>query len=770
MNRGDKRNSEALAKEGIRPITTGDIGITAVMGRHKFHNISQAVADREIVTDSGVIISGSSSSNVSRPHALPSFYARRRRGTDNITEANTNSSSRPKEKRRSSTIKRNKSTSITTLWDSLNRFSRSNLGRSMNFDDSHNCNATNESSDPVHYINIEDDTGILTDNFVLRKMPIEGVTTGSTIMIKRNDFDIPELPSGKSLVINILSTWGDPHYVGLMGLEIFDDSGHPVEILEPDRQLWADPPDINILPEYNDDPRTIDNLIDGVNFTCDDLHAWLAPFTSGEDHLIGVDFERLTTLSMIRLWNYNKSRIHSHRGARYVEIMLDGKCVFKGEIRQAPGAADGKDCEACSECILFTTEMRVLQLIERYDPIQNQQRTMSADDMMSGNCYSGGLQKKQRRRELLDSYRLESQQQQQQQSVDSSSALSMSTVRPSTSAWNSRSSNSVNPAASNAFEASNSRSKQQPQLRSRSRTPASSTRPSTAAMVRAQRPISCRSLDICLQSNWGDPYLIGLSRLVAVDDSMNELSLGPPQLYSGALDSNKSSSSTVGMNIVNLGPYDCTPAEFASLQALNTAQEANDGNTDSNSTSLFHVSRPGRGQHGFPCLHFDLTNYNDQGVLLRAIKIWNYNKSEDTCCGVKHVLLFTDGKFAGEFIARKAPGYTSFFDFSQLLPLSFNSSSSLLNSSSSSLVVGNSQSKGVYQSRTKLSSSIDEEDELNEQDDDEDEQEKESDMLMESLSMSAIMIETVCNVPQQYVTPVSERAQSLFINFSIFLP
>ena len=26
---------------------------------------------------------------------------------------------------------------------------------------------------------------------------------------------------------------------------------------------------------------------------------------------------------MIRVWNYNKSRIHSYRGARYVELLLD---------------------------------------------------------------------------------------------------------------------------------------------------------------------------------------------------------------------------------------------------------------------------------------------------------------------------------------------------------------------------------------------------------------------------------------------------------------
>lgn len=44
------------------------------------------------------------------------------------------------------------------------------------------------------------------------------------------DFIIPELPFGKILTINILSTWGDKHYVGLNGVEIFSEFGKPVNV------------------------------------------------------------------------------------------------------------------------------------------------------------------------------------------------------------------------------------------------------------------------------------------------------------------------------------------------------------------------------------------------------------------------------------------------------------------------------------------------------------------------------------------------------------
>lgn len=46
------------------------------------------------------------------------------------------------------------------------------------------------------------------------------------------DLEIPILPKGQRLVINIRNTWGDRHYVGLNGIEVFTDCGKPAEIAE----------------------------------------------------------------------------------------------------------------------------------------------------------------------------------------------------------------------------------------------------------------------------------------------------------------------------------------------------------------------------------------------------------------------------------------------------------------------------------------------------------------------------------------------------------
>jgi hypothetical protein len=85
---------------------------------------------------------------------------------------------------------------------------------------------------------------------------------------------------------------------------------------------------------------------------------------SGRHHFVYIDLGHATTLSLIRLlaatackvtlflhlifcssriWNYNKSRIHSYRGARFVEISLDDSFIFRGEIAKAPGILNGSE-------------------------------------------------------------------------------------------------------------------------------------------------------------------------------------------------------------------------------------------------------------------------------------------------------------------------------------------------------------------------------------------------------------------------------------------
>uniref|UniRef100_A0A673Y8P3 Protein KIAA0556-like n=1 Tax=Salmo trutta TaxID=8032 RepID=A0A673Y8P3_SALTR len=178
----------------------------------------------------------------------------------------------------------------------------------------------------------------------------------------QGEFEIPLLPHGQRLVINILSTWGDRHYVGLNGLEVFSSSGQPVR----PAHIQANPPDINVLPAYGKDPRVVANLIDGVNRTQDDMHLWLAPFTQGMSHVINLEFAGPCQVAMIRVWNYNKSRIHSFRGVKEAEMLLDGRCIFRGEIAKASGTLSG-GLDQFGDTILFTTDDEILEAMSRYD-------------------------------------------------------------------------------------------------------------------------------------------------------------------------------------------------------------------------------------------------------------------------------------------------------------------------------------------------------------------------------------------------------------------
>ncbi|KAJ9453638.1 Protein KIAA0556-like protein [Diplonema papillatum] len=184
-------------------------------------------------------------------------------------------------------------------------------------------------------------------------------------------FCIPTLPRGRVLALNCLTTWGDPHYIGLNGIELFDEAGVPIIISNPAGQVSGNPANINVLPEYTDDPRDVTNLVDGACRTNDGHHIWLAPYTPGAEHTIVLDLLTPRSISMIRFWNYNKSRPHSCRGVRDVEVALDDVFVFKGEICKASGVLEESENE--TEIVLFTVDQSVLNRIEEHIERQNEQ-------------------------------------------------------------------------------------------------------------------------------------------------------------------------------------------------------------------------------------------------------------------------------------------------------------------------------------------------------------------------------------------------------------
>ena len=80
---------------------------------------------------------------------------------------------------------------------------------------------------------------------------------------------------------------------------------------------------------------------------------WLAPFKYQDlDNQININLNHSHKITMIRLWNYNKSRIHTQRGAKYISIQMDDHLVFKGEIRKSTG--NTQSIEDLFEIIMFS--------------------------------------------------------------------------------------------------------------------------------------------------------------------------------------------------------------------------------------------------------------------------------------------------------------------------------------------------------------------------------------------------------------------------------
>ncbi|CAK1587143.1 unnamed protein product [Parnassius mnemosyne] len=194
-----------------------------------------------------------------------------------------------------------------------------------------------------------------------------------------NEFVIPELPKGRLLEIKIHSNWGDKFLVGLNGIELFDVDGELVKV----EKIWSD-------TETGDSKHNrADSIVDGVVRTKDDKHTWCVPVPNTAPIVLSVLLAKCTILALLRIWNYNKSRIYSTRGVRLVQIKLDDQVVFQGEIARSSGELKGL-LPTFGDTILFTKDPNVLERIMLND--KNFQALLRENDLV--NDYSSIVEKR----------------------------------------------------------------------------------------------------------------------------------------------------------------------------------------------------------------------------------------------------------------------------------------------------------------------------------------------------------------------------------------
>ncbi len=89
-------------------------------------------------------------------------------------------------------------------------------------------------------------------------------------------------------------------------------------------QINAQPRDMNVIPGYSGDTRTLDKLINAVNESNDDSNMWMVPWNQGGAY-IEIKLDRM--ISGLMFYNYNKGIDDASRGVKTVTIFGDGKLL-----------------------------------------------------------------------------------------------------------------------------------------------------------------------------------------------------------------------------------------------------------------------------------------------------------------------------------------------------------------------------------------------------------------------------------------------------------
>ena len=433
-------------------------------------------------------------------------------------------------------------------------------------------------------------------------------------------------PCGQQLQIDILSTWGDPYYTGLSALEVFDERGNPIELDEPHRQVTAEPADINVLPEYGHDVRVVANLFDGTFRTCDDAHLWLAPFTPGRKNHIFVDLGAPRTISLVRVWNYNKSRTHSFRGARMLEIKLDGHLIFRGEVNKAPGCLH--EVEKAAEPILFTMDNEVLATIDEHDRALFEYEPVAE------------LPSAMRERPPTAERQMQNQQNSERNALrpsddDVPEAVRSALSRPRTAAFNAMmaSCNAGQQQMQQAAIRQQSQQQPQPETLTVNQPPAAasgggSSVPTVSMLQDYMTHVhpAGRVVSLILVSTWGDPHYVGLNGVQLLKPNGEPIRVSPQQLVA-------------------------EPPSIATLPQLandpRTVDKLVDGtNATYDDRHMFLAPfTPGRSN----AVRLDL----GRTERIAAVRLWNYAKTSTR--GVRSFEILIDGNLVYQGTARPAP-------------------------------------------------------------------------------------------------------------------
>jgi protein JBTS26 len=146
----------------------------------------------------------------------------------------------------------------------------------------------------------------------------------------------PALAKGQFLRIRLLSTYGDKHYIGLNGIEIYDIQKGALLTTDAVRFKLVADPCMSDSSSSNDDKRVPENLYNGINDGEYFDKFFLAPYVNSkrlnhpsnlgrEFSQILIFFDSPVTISKLTFWNYSKT---FSRAVKDIEVFLDERLIF----------------------------------------------------------------------------------------------------------------------------------------------------------------------------------------------------------------------------------------------------------------------------------------------------------------------------------------------------------------------------------------------------------------------------------------------------------
>uniref|UniRef100_A0A915PT46 KATNIP domain-containing protein n=1 Tax=Setaria digitata TaxID=48799 RepID=A0A915PT46_9BILA len=416
-------------------------------------------------------------------------------------------------------------------------------------------------------------------------------------------FAIPELPRGKLIRFVLCNSWDDPHFIGLNAIELFNSIG--------------DRPQIDKMKTNANITRgSLDNVFKNRDVhlsTNDPRKMWSARYDNLSELLyIEVQFIQPESIAMIRIWNYNESRVHALRGVHVLRIELDGVIIFQGEISCAFTSESVEESMGDVGTILFTTNDTILELVAENDKcLREDEVTQNPLDL----------------HELANNLGVSD-------TVEMPSALGMlsasSILRPATGDRRQRIRSTAR---------CNDRKSENAAVVEEKIPKISALTCSTEIYDKTENNEAKKYEDIELPllkvfhmellENWGAPDCIGLAGLQFLDP------------YGVVLD--------------NLDCSVITSTATQTSQRLLNGRNLTRNREDMWLTSYSHDSPPTR-----------ITITFAQPTAVSGICVWNYNASpEMSYAGVRCMQIYVNGKLLqGPILLRKAPGYI-YFDYVQ---------------------------------------------------------------------------------------------------------